>query len=463
MLCTSFLVICGCVEQPKPYSKVADAGSLPSLERISGALEVGGCECKQWQPGVTCDELSNSDIPPDNKYYVTTFGGPGDSQDMWICGHKTTDNGSWPYAAGYARFGCTKIMVINPANGKSCIAEVADCGPNRCVEEAACFCNCQGHHPVLDVSPFITQYLFGISSSGWSEKRVVIAYPVDPATPIGCPGGPVPLPDKDGDGFSAAVDCDDNDASVNPEAQELCNGKDDDCDGLTDEDFPGLLGPCSVGVGECARFGLVRCSDDGLAVVCDAVAGEPHEEICDGLDNDCDGLTDEIANSLCSAGFGQCLAFGFWRCRDGVLECDAIPGMPQEEVCDGLDNDCDGLTDEGVCIACRPNEVRPCEKPDGTPGVRICGPQGYFGACIEDVEWPTSQEELAETADQSIEPDASTVLGEVHADNKDVIFAEEPKGSTIFVSRGSGCSSGVPVGFSSFLVLLFLALRRNRL
>jgi hypothetical protein len=75
-------------------------------------------------------------------------------------------------------------------------------------------------------------------------------------------------------------------------APELCNGVDDDCDVLVDEDFPvGEI--CSAGVGGCARIGINVCSADGQGVLCTAEPGPPATETCDEVDNDCDGTVDE--------------------------------------------------------------------------------------------------------------------------------------------------------------------------
>jgi hypothetical protein len=134
---------------------------------------------------------------------------------------------------------------------------------------------------------------------------------------------------------------------------ELCDGLDNNCDGSTDEDFTDLGDACSAGLGECQADGNMVCTIDGLGTECDAVPGAPTAELCDGLDNNCDGSTDEDFTDLgeaCSLGLGACLAFGNMVCAlDGSgTECDAVPGIPEEDdsVCNGVDDDCDGEIDE---------------------------------------------------------------------------------------------------------------------
>ena len=137
--------------------------------------------------------------------------------------------------------------------------------------------------------------------------------------------------------------------------EEVCDELDNDRDREVDEDFTNLKDSCFVGVGECVNEGNYICSEDGFETKCDAVAKEPIDEECDGLDNDCDGETDEDFTNLgnsCSVGIGECVNEGNYICSEDGFEtkCSAITGDPIVEIYDGLDNDCDGEIDEGAII-----------------------------------------------------------------------------------------------------------------
>ena len=140
--------------------------------------------------------------------------------------------------------------------------------------------------------------------------------------------------DDDNDGTPDLDDCAPYDGQVHPGADEQCNGSDDDCDDLIDEE----LGSTTCGLGECEHT-VDNCAG-GQEHQCDPMSGSV-DEICDGLDNDCDG---EIDNGfdLDDDGFTTCQG----DCADG--DPDTHPGAA--EICyDGADNNCDDTTDEG-CI-----------------------------------------------------------------------------------------------------------------
>ncbi len=103
-------------------------------------------------------------------------------------------------------------------------------------------------------------------------------------------------------------------------------------------------------------FGVETCQPDGTWDGCDALNAS--QEICDGLDNDCDGLTDQADDSLSTvgiAGYPNCTkgltCTGLWSCRgfeDGGFGFQCSAPDPQQEVCNGADDDCNGQIDDGL-------------------------------------------------------------------------------------------------------------------
>jgi hypothetical protein len=133
---------------------------------------------------------------------------------------------------------------------------------------------------------------------------------------------------------------------------ETCNGQDDDCNGKIDDNPTDAGGSCTPNpgdptVGEC-KAGTKVCV--GGVLKCIGYVG-PTAEVCDGKDNNCDGNIDEPQNltdvgAPCGSELGECQK-GVWACAAGARYCNQ-PNSAQPEVCDGKDNDCNGITDDSL-------------------------------------------------------------------------------------------------------------------
>jgi hypothetical protein len=134
---------------------------------------------------------------------------------------------------------------------------------------------------------------------------------------------------------------------------EACNYADDDCDSKSDETFPGVGNLCSPGVGACLRYGSIRCNAGGTGVECSVTAGMPTAEQCNQIDDDCDTRTDETFTTLgtsCSVGLGVCTRYGTTICSSNgtTTTCSATAGTSTAaETCNYLDDNCDGVVDNG--------------------------------------------------------------------------------------------------------------------
>ncbi|MCK9463254.1 MAG: MopE-related protein, partial [Proteobacteria bacterium] len=189
----------------------------------------------------------------------------------------------------------------------------------------------------------------------------------------------------------------------------LCDGKDNNCDGETDEapvggwptggacGYPTTIGTCHPGVYVCAP---------GTGMVCQGSVYPAASDLCNGADEDCDGYIDNITGTTvaynltaggcnpetgeCDAATWRCTPTGYQCCDDDITASCVAPTTATSETCNDLDDDCDAATDEGNPGgggACYPLGYIGCD-PDGTDcigecaaGVQSCGDDGEMD-CI---------------------------------------------------------------------------------
>ena len=182
--------------------------------------------------------------------------------------------------------------------------------------------------------------------------------------------------DDDDDGVTAPADCDDKDPSVKPGQPEICNGKDDNCDGKIDEGFDG------------DGDGFPICNTSTKAADCDDKdpgINPGAAEICNNKDDNCNGKVDE----------------GFDKDNDGYYVCargqtpadcddeanDVYPG--KNEICNGKDDNCDGKIDDmaAVLAGSLGNPVDSHWFVVGAPAGTAATPADGWGRLTSDAAW----------------------------------------------------------------------------
>ncbi len=126
-----------------------------------------------------------------------------------------------------------------------------------------------------------------------------------------------------------------------------CNGLDEDCDGELNEHYMPTSTSCGQGV--CASTGQMICTSGSLSDTCEEDPSTGDDSDCDGVDDDCDGTVDEhYASTSTSCGDGVCASTGQMICVDGNTENTCAPGdtTGEDDDCDGEDENCNGELNE---------------------------------------------------------------------------------------------------------------------
>jgi hypothetical protein len=174
--------------------------------------------------------------------------------------------------------------------------------------------------------------------------------------------------------------------------KEECNGEDDNCNGEIDEE----MGTVSCGQGVCEHD--VAACEDGYPAFCNPMEGMG-SETCNGLDDNCNGTIDdqwpELGEPCDSDTDDDFCKNGTWECTANGLDIECVgDGEATDEVCDGVDNDCDGQIDEGfgkttcgigLCEKtvqnCLDGEPQECDPDDGAEDTDLPDLEGIDSNC----------------------------------------------------------------------------------
>jgi hypothetical protein len=349
-------------------------------------MDFDGCECEKTSPSEICDmvdnncnneidEFPNNCIPP-KICQAGTCVCPPDQPHLQDCGNgQCTNTLTDSKNCGFCGNVCNlDNLSFQKCEEGQCVIPSCKPGWKDCNEIA--LDGCEFELAIEECNSFDDD-----CDGEVDENPMGINKPCETGLPGLCETGLTKCE-------NGAIQCDPN---IEPgQYGEICDHKDNDCNGQADDGNPGGGGPCSVpgAKGEC-KTGVLECQNGQLKCIQTVFQ---QEESCDGKDNDCDGVFDGISEScftqcgngtrLCNGGvWGQCSAMepklckNYDNCQMEEMCVQQCPSAPKE-LCNGADDNCDGSIDESFACTIGQQKDQNCG---------MCGTQ--YSSCTGNCTW----------------------------------------------------------------------------